>query len=312
VAQRVVPHQGKPAVRRVLPLSLVPYPVALALWLMIGVIPFLVVIHRIAPHPLSPLVALLFPATAEVFFSGQNGCLSAALLGGGLLLLERRPLLAGLLLGLLSYKPHLGLVIPFALAAGAYWRAFLAAAATVLAFAAASLWAFGAGTWLAFVDSLPLARRSVELGESPWFKMVSVLPAARLLGFEVATAWAAQGVTALAATAAVVWLWRRRAPPELRASALVFAVPLATPYAQFYDLAVLALPIAWIAWRARQSAWLSGERLALALLWLAPVLAFSLAQETGIPTWPLILAAMLALVLRRALREVPSGLATPG
>ncbi|MCH8348530.1 MAG: hypothetical protein IH901_08585, partial [Proteobacteria bacterium] len=101
------------------------------------------------------------------------------------------------------------------------------------------------------------------------------------------------------------------AAPELRASALIFAIPLVTPYAQFYDLALLALPIAWILWRARASGWLRGERLAMAVLWPAPVLAWSLAQEAGIPTWPLLLLAMLALVLRRAAREAPPDAATP-
>lgn len=293
------------------PLSLVPYPVALALWLLASVIPFLVVIYRIAPHPLAPFAALLFPATADVLFSGQNGCLSAALIGGGLLLLERRPVVAGLLIGLLSYKPHLGLIIPFALAAGGHWRAFLAAALTTLAFAGASLAAFGPDTWLAFVSTLSDARSTVEFGESPWFKMVSVFPAARLLGFGVSVAWIAQGVIAVAAAGAVVWLWRRPAAPELRASALIFAIPLVTPYAQFYDLALLALPIAWIIWRARASGWLRGERLAMAVLWPAPVLAWSLAQEAGIPTWPLLLSALLALVLRRAAREAHADAAAP-
>jgi hypothetical protein len=54
---------------------------------------------------------------------GQNNTWTAALFGGGLSLLERRPLLAGGLLGLLIYKPQFGLLIPVALLAGRHWRA---------------------------------------------------------------------------------------------------------------------------------------------------------------------------------------------
>ncbi len=282
------------------PLARMPYLVALAVWLFVGVGAYLVVVHRIAPHPATPPLALLFPAAGSVIFSGQNGCLSAALIGAGLVLLERRPVLAGVLFGLLSYKPQLGLLIPLALLAGGYWRAFAAAAITTLAFAAASLAVFGIESWSAFIDSLPAARKMVEGGESPWFKMVSVFPAARLLGADVATAWVLQGLAVAASVAAVIWIWRRPAPLSSKASVLVLAIPLSTPYAQFYDLAMLALPIAWLAWEGRNAGWLSGERLALAALWTAPVAVWVIGLRADIQSWPLVLAAMLALVLRRA------------
>jgi hypothetical protein len=54
---------------------------------------------------------------------GQNSTWTPGLFGGGLSLLERRPLLAGGLLGLLIYKLQLGLLIPVALLAGRHWRA---------------------------------------------------------------------------------------------------------------------------------------------------------------------------------------------
>ena len=295
----------------VLPLANMPYLTALAVWLALGVGAYLVVVWRIAPHPATPMLALLFPAAADVLFSGQNGCLSAALLGGGLLLLDRRPLLAGVLFGLLSYKPQLALALPVALLAGGYWRTLAAAAATTVAFAAASVAAFGVEPWLAFAEHLPTVRRILEAGESPWFKMGSVFAAARLLHAGVGLAWALQGVATVAAIGAVAWLWRRPAPLSLRASALVFAVPLATPYTQFYDLAMLALPIAWIVWEARATAWMSGERIALTALWIAPVGARVLGQQLDVPLWPLILAAMLALVLRRAGRTASTDVRVP-
>ena len=64
------------------------------------------------------MLALAFPATFINLFHGQNGFLNAALLGAALLALDRRPVVAGILFGLLSYKPHLGLLVPLALLAG--------------------------------------------------------------------------------------------------------------------------------------------------------------------------------------------------
>jgi hypothetical protein len=287
------------------PLALMPYLAALALWLGLTLIAYLVVVYRIAPHPVAPLLALVFPAATDVVISGQNGFLSAALLGGGLLLLERRPLLAGLLIGLLSYKPHLGALIPVALIAGGYWRAFAAAAVTVLVFAAVSVAVFGLEPWLAFLDSVPLAREEVEVGRAPWRRMPTVLGAARLLGLDVATAWGLQGLAALAAASVVFALWRRPVSLAMRASALVLAIPLATPYALYYDLAILALPVAWLAWEHWRGPGLTGERSALVLLWIGPIGTWALGRALDIPAWPVLLAGLLAVVWRRAGREGP-------
>jgi hypothetical protein len=109
----------------VLPLSLLPYPTALAIWLAATLAVFLVVLWRIGPHPLILLLTLAFPGTFINFICGQNGFLSAALLGGGLLLLDRFPLAAGLVLGLLCFKPHLALLVPVALLAGRHGKALL-------------------------------------------------------------------------------------------------------------------------------------------------------------------------------------------
>jgi hypothetical protein len=284
----------------VLPLALTSYLPALAIWLGLTMIAYLVVVYGIAPHPAMPLLAIAFPAAADVLFSGQNGLLSAALLGGGLLMLDRRPVLAGVLIGLLSYKPHLGLLIPVALIAGGHWRVFLSAAVTTIGFAAVSVAALGIEPWLAFLETAPLAREVVELGQSPWYKMPTVFAAARMLGAGIVTAWVMQGVAAIGAAIVVFKLWRRPIPLSMRASVLVVALPFATPYAQFYDMAILALPGAWLAWEGWRRGWLAGEPTALVLMWIAPIGAWSLGQAYDVPTWPLILAGLLAVVLRRA------------
>ena len=81
---------------------------------------------------------------------GQNGFLSAALIGGGLFAMDARPALAGVLFGAMAFKPHLALVIPFALVFARRWTTLLVAGATAAAFSALSLAAFGAPAWDGF------------------------------------------------------------------------------------------------------------------------------------------------------------------
>src|SRR6185437_12408148 len=132
-------------------LALLPYAAAYALWAFATFPAYLVAIRAIIGDRVGYLLAAAFPAVLPNFIVGQNGFLTAGLAGGALYLLEANPVAAGMLLGLLTYKPHLGLLFPIALAAGGYWRAFFIAAAVALLMAVASWLAFGSEAWLAFL-----------------------------------------------------------------------------------------------------------------------------------------------------------------
>jgi len=117
---------------------------------------------------------------------GQKGLLSAALLGGALAVLDRRPIVAGFLFGLLAYKPQFGLMIPLALAAGGHWRSFAAAAATIALLAVGAPAAFGPDVWRAFFDSTHFMRTvALEQGDLGWYKMQSLFAWARMWGAPV-------------------------------------------------------------------------------------------------------------------------------
>jgi hypothetical protein len=192
-------------------------------------------------------LALGFPAALWNVTAGQNGFLTAALIGGTLLLLERRPLLAGICLGLLTYKPHFGLLFPFALLAGGHRRTLSAASVTALCMIVASVAVFGAETWIAFARWMPVTSH-VVLGEggADWDRLQSLFGLVRAHGGDMTLAWTAQGVAALAALVGVCALWRSRAPYELKAAALSCGALLATPYLYMYDLVVLAVPAAFL------------------------------------------------------------------
>jgi hypothetical protein len=286
-----------------LPLSLLPYFLSLAAWLAVTMGLYLLVLYCLAPHPLTLLWSLAFFGTFENFYFGQNGFLSAALLGGGLLLLDNSPLLGGVLLGLLSYKPHLAALIPLALLAGGRWRALAGAGVAAVCLVLASLWAFPVNMWGLFLHSIPPTMARLY-GQALWFyKMPTVFAAVRLAGFGVPAAWVGQSLAMAAAVILVVWLWRAPASPAVRASGLIMGILLFSPHIWYYDLPLLAIPLAWLWWEGHRHGWLPLEQMLLFWSWFLPLVSFFLSVELKWPTGPLYLIPLLVLVLRRFHRE---------
>ncbi len=239
-------------------LALMPYGLALAVWQAATLGLYLLTIRAIVSRCpraagrdngwLWLLLALAFPAVLINIGHGQNGFLTAALVGGALAALDRRPLLAGILFGLLVYKPQYGLMIPLVLGASERWKCFAAAAATVALLTAATTLAFGPSIWQAFLASTEFTRTVVlEQGNTGWHKIQSVFAWARMWGAPVPLAYALQGAAIAAIAAALVWLWRSAAPYPLKAAALCLAAILATPYSFDYDMMALAPAIAFLA-----------------------------------------------------------------
>jgi hypothetical protein len=226
-------------------LAKLPYTVAFAGWVVLTFVPYLLVMRALVGHRLGWLFACAFPAVLTNAMIGQNGLLTAALIGGTLVALPKRPIVAGICLGLLTYKPQYGLLFPLVLIAGRQWTAFLSAAVTASLLAAASWFAFGSEAWLAFFHWLPRASEAfLSGGYAEFGKMQSVLSLVRFAGGGDSLAFAMQWSVAIAAAVAVVMVWRSRAAYEIKAAALATGALLTTPYLYLYDLAVLAVPMA--------------------------------------------------------------------
>jgi len=283
----------------VLPFAFIPYPLAIILWIFPTMLAYLRVVKKIIPHPLALWAILAFPGTFQNFIHFQNGFLTTTLLGGGLLLMVRSPFGGGLLLGLLSFKPHLAVLILFALIAGRYWQTLAGVAFSASALALTTIPVMGWRTWEAFVNNLPLAEWIIKHGAIPLHKMPTVFVGALLAGTGYPIAYALQGIVALSAVIAVIWVWSIKVIFPLKASALALSILLATPYAFEYDLAILALPLAWLAWEGLTTGWLPGEQTILLLGWLIPILAPMVASVTGFQTAPLVLGALLWAVVHR-------------
>lgn len=285
-------------------LATLPYLAALVVWQLSTLAAALAVVRRCCPDRDTWLVAAGAPAVTVCLTHGNNGFLTAALFGAGLLLLDERPVLAGLCLGALAYKPQLGLVVPVALLAGGYRRTIAAAALTALALVLASRLAFGPEIWRAFIASTGETRRIVlEEGGPGWYTIQSAFSAVRQLGGGVALAYGAQALVAAGALAATAFLWRSRAAFELRAASLMIAALIATPYVLDYDMALLGPAIALLVIHGQRRGFARWEVTLLALAWFAPVATRPAMLAAGFPLGFLVMTTLLALTVRRAVGE---------
>ena len=283
----------------VLPLSLFPYGISFALWILSTLYGYLWIVRRIVPHRLTFWLFLAFPPAINNLFYGQNGFLSTILLGGGLLLLDSRPFIAGLLLGILSYKPQLAILIPVALLAGRNWRALIGAAVSGISLALISLIVFGIATWKAFLNNIPYATEVLKYQKEYWSKMPTIFAGARFMGAELPMTEVLQGSIALVAMGIVAWIWWRRVSLPLRASSLSLAIFFTAPFAFEYDLVLIALPFAWLGWEEVSAGRRTGQ-IILAICWIATFLSI---WFPGLQLSLLYLVVMFGLVIYRSLSD---------
>jgi hypothetical protein len=240
-------HYPPPAFFFAAALATLPYLVAAGVWLLTTLAAYAAAIAGILGLRTGVLFALGFPAAIWNVTAGQNGFLTAALIGGTLGLLERHPALAGICLGLLTYKPQFGLLFPIVLIADRRWLTIAVATLTASVLAALSWLTFGSASWQAFVHWAPLSSHAlIDQGALDWYRLQSVFALVRAHGGSEPLAWTVQGVLSLLIAIGLVWLWRSRAAFELKAAALAAGALLATPYLFMYDLVVLAVAVAFL------------------------------------------------------------------
>lgn len=277
------------------PLSLFPFLAALAIWLSLTFGFLLAVVWRWIDHRWVMAIGLILsPASAVNVSTGQNGFLSAALLCGGLLLMERRPILAGILFGLLSYKPQLGLLIPVLLLTAGHWRVFWVAAVTVIVLAATSAALLGLETWELYLTKTGPQQLHIAQFFSGRFQFMvpTYFMAGRLLELELWQSWALQIVSTALAMGASVWVFRQRVPHRLKAAVAMVAVFLVSPYVMTYDMLIINVAIL-LAAQCFAANW--KECIIFALPWLLP--AFTFAPK--MPLGPLIMTTLFLVLLRR-------------
>jgi Glycosyltransferase family 87 len=246
------------------------------------------------PIPLAPLLA--FPPVLWNIGLGQNAFLTAALFGAATLLVDRRPILSGVLFGALCYKPHFGLLVPVALATGRHWRAFAAALASAAALCALSLILFGPQTWHDFLVAAAASHSVYESGRVTLSAYITPFGAVRVLGGSSALAYAVQAVATLSAAVLVAIVWRRGLPLPMRAAMLASATLVAVPLALFYDLMVAALAGIWLLSATGKYRLPDWGKAALIVLFIFTLDPRAIAAAVHIPIGSVVALALLGLV----------------
>jgi hypothetical protein len=287
----------------VAPLALVPYYVSFAMWVMAPLASLAVVVRRYTGHMLASAAFVLYPGTVQSALTGQNGLLSALIVAGGFVNLERNPVVGGAILGLLSFKPHIAATVYAALLFGRYWRALGAALVVSVVLALMSLIAFGPESWVGFLREIDVARTLLEEGKLRWSLMATVFSAARIVGIGVPIAYALQSVVACAAVCVLFAVWRRHDIPLVqRVAVLVTIVPLMTPYAFSYDLVMMGFALVWLGWRAWETGFRRGEPLVFALAWVIAPVGWLVAESVPVLVTPAVIIAFLVVLMLRILR----------
>jgi arabinofuranan 3-O-arabinosyltransferase len=231
----------------VAPLALVSYLPAFIVWVSATLAAFALALSKIARSPVGALLACATPAVFINAICGQNGPLTAVLIGGALLFLEEQPALSGIFIALLAYKPQLGVLFPVVLLAGGHWRVLVSATLACLVGVLASGLVFGFDSLRAFLHFLPITSNTLLVhGENGFNKIQTVYGMMRWLGFGNGAGWLAQGAVTAIVAGALLWLWKRDVPYALKAAALATAVLLATPHLFAYDFAVLMVAFAFL------------------------------------------------------------------
>jgi len=278
-------------------LARLPYQLAFIGWMAVSFLPFLGAMRAIVGRTFGYLLALAMPMAFINTLVGQNGFLTAALIGGTLYLIPIRPVLAGICLGLLTYKPQYGLLFPIVLIAAAHWRVFVSAGVTAIVMALVSWLAFGTESWLAFFHWMPrFSQAFLTEGKATWWKLQSIFSLVRYFGGTEQLAWGFQWVLTASVAVVLALMWRSRVPYTMKAAALAAGTLLTTPYLFMYDMMVLAIPTAFLVRVGLKSGFHTYELPALG----AALVLIACYMFTGSPTGLGATLIVSGLVLARA------------
>jgi hypothetical protein len=231
------------------PLAALPYGWAVAVWWVVCVVLYggacFVVWRncgRLQPHGrLVGVLAVGSPAFFNLIAHGQSSAVALALFVALFVgLLHGYRLLAGVALGLLIYKPQLGLAAGVVFLFSLDWPVVVGAALAALAELAIGWWHYGGAASVGYLEVLSNPTGLAMIVEQKlhhthslrtwWAFLIPWRPVALVV----------YGVSAVWVLGRLVVFWRSPAELRLRYSALLLATVLVSPHVFVYDLVVIA------------------------------------------------------------------------
>jgi arabinofuranan 3-O-arabinosyltransferase len=290
------------------PLGYLGYETGLVVFVLATLALFLVAVRAYAGTTFPLILLAVGPFIVLNAWTAQNGFLSGALALGALALRDSRPIVAGILLGMLTIKPQLGVLFPFLLLAEQRWRMIASATVTTVALFCVSAFVFGVEAWVGYVNEvLPYQSQVMKYLQGTFLTMVpSAYGAARLYGADFPIAMAIHLSLAIPAFLASVYLFFRLSNDSDRALLLLLATFVITPYALNYDLGLVSVAAGLLAGRYLAIPDAFGtERVVLALLMMMPLYMMPLGFS-GMHAGPvLIIAAILFHLQQAEFRSAP-------
>jgi alpha-1,2-mannosyltransferase len=284
----------------VVPFAGLPMPLSMLAFELVSFAGLALALKRLAPDRAMTLFflcgAILCPAASNNVLAGQNGFLTAALICGGMAMLETRPGIAGALFGLMIVKPQFFPLLPVALIAARQGRALAATAAMALSLVLVSAAVLGRDVWIDWLATFLHPQTGSGINGNAWGHMwdESVSTCVTLLGGPQWLATTAQAAAAFIALAAVWRAFRSNLGMPARLGVLLCAVLLASPHLSPYDMELLAVAGMLYVSRLPQDARPMLLLLPLAA-WIAPLCNPPRANPLGFATPLILIGLMVAL-----------------
>ena len=279
------------------PLGFMPYPIAFGVWMLATFCVYQVAIYAIIPRQVAIIAAATsYPVVFNVLL-GQNGFLTAGLMGLSLAFMESRPWLSGLFLGLLTYKPQFGILFPFALLASQNWRVLASATAVTIILGAIAAVAFGYQGWTSFATSLYDHGSSLSYNSRIPSPFISIFGFLQSAGVDMRISWLVHLLLAVIAAVSIFGVWATPVPIALKAAAICIGSVTVSPYVAGYDLCVLSIAVGFLVKDCLSRGFLSGDRFFMIACWIGLI-----PLSGPIPT---IICVILIFLIGRRIAQAP-------
>lgn len=296
-----------PAMLMYLPFGTLPYWPSWLLFSTLTALALLTVLRKIVPLQVTLWAMLASPVFELNYWMGQNGALNAALIGIALLCFYTRPIVVGLCVGAMIYKPHIAPVLGLLLVVERRWLSLLVAALTSALLVVASTYLFGVKMWEAWFTSLNIKDLNFSNGVVYFEKMDSVLGFAKHYDLHSGAAWTLHLLAMLPAVYMTVATWKKpHVPFEIKAAMACFATLLVAPYAYMYDYVITLMGMAFWVKHLLQTPWNLSSYKHVVLLWLYPLWHSMRDTFPVLPLSPLLLLYLLFYLYRSEVRPLKS------
>jgi len=254
------------------PLAMFPPIIAYLIWTLGGLLLLHIAIKPFKLPTVLHLIILFSPAVFINILLGQNGTFISALLILGLYHAPKKPVLAGICIGLMTVKPQFGILLPFILIASQNWTAFISASLTALGMAVLTSLLFGFDVWGNFLSHTQPMMRGIMEAQYPQDYHTNAVPVfifARAMGAGLFGAYAVQSIVSTLAIIIAAKLWHKSTNIDHihRVALTCVLVMLATPYAYTYDMIALGAAIIIVFATSKRLIWLP----VFAPIWLFPL-----------------------------------------